>query len=103
MSYSKDEVKQFHFSTLTFGVKNYRGVFIMSESLKARIHALPKDEARLINREAWKQIRVYTPIANRHNNVSIAGNLDIYEDAASHANIAQAVAKETYKVMMGYV
>lgn len=100
--YTKESIKAFAFGALSFSVRNYRGVYFMSDAVKQQIRGLPSEEVRKANREAWKQFRASTRLANRHCNVSISGNDSIYEDAASHADVAQAVAKETYKVMMGY-
>lgn len=100
MCYTKDSVKTFTFGPLAFDVRNWRGVFFMTDKLKERIAAMPLADAKAANREAWKQKRVNTSICNRHHNWSINGNISIYEDASSGEQIASLVCKETYKRMM---
>lgn len=100
MTYTKDSVKAFTFGSLTFSVKNYRGIFIMSDALKARIHAMTVAEAKAANKAAWGVISASNRIMERHNNASIPGNMGIYEEASSDWDIADKVRKETYKRMI---
>lgn len=100
MSYTKDSIVTYTFATVEFRVRNYRGVYFLSDAVKAKIAAMSVEEAKAVNREAWKQKKVNTYIANRHNNWSVSGNISLYEDSASHASVAEQVAKESYKRMM---
>lgn len=97
--YSKNEVRKFVFGPLAFSVRNWQGVFFMSEDLKSRISAMPVADAEAANRAAWKVQRSCTRIANRSCNMSRAGNSDVYFAAAAEAAIAEAVAKQTYRRM----
>lgn len=102
--YTKESTKTYDFGEgilITF--RNYRGVCFLGDHTKTKIHSLSVEAASRVNREAWKQANTNIRIANRHCNVSVSGNMSIYEDAASHAQVAQQVAKESYKVMRGFV
>jgi hypothetical protein len=98
--YTKDSVKTYKFASIEFSVRNYRGVYFLSDNIKAQIAALTLEEAKKVNTEAWKQKRAQGRIVERHCNVSVSENGSIYEEAASHYDVASQIAKESYKRML---
>jgi len=100
--YTKESVKTYKFYCIEFTVRNYRGVFFLSDKTKEQIKQLTPEQAKKVNQEAWKQLRMNKSVANRSCNWSVPGNINTYEEAHSHYDAAQQVAKESYKTMMGY-
>lgn len=94
--YSIETVVGYKFGPLEFKVKNPRGLFFMTDGLKRRISEMTIDDAKEANKEAWKRKRSATSTMKRYNNATIYGN-GIYDDAAGDYQIADAVAKETYR------
>ena len=74
------------------------GVPFLSDKTKERIRALPADELRSINREAWKQRRAAERAMNRYCNVTMYGN-DLYDGHAQLYDVAKAVCTETWKAL----
>lgn len=102
MAYTKDSTKTYTFGKVSFSVKNYRGVYFLSDAVKSSIKELSVANAKVVNKEAWKIYNDCTKIANRCANASVAGNLDLNDEYGSHADVAQQVIKFSYKHMMGY-
>lgn len=99
--FAKNEVRAFTFGPLQFSVKNWHGVFCMSDALKERIASMPASDAEQANKAAWKVKRTTGRITSRTCNMSIAGNGPVYEAAAAEWMIADEVAKQTYRRMQG--
>ena len=102
MSYTKDSTKTYTFGKVSFDVKNYRGVYFLSDSVKSMIKELSVDDAKVANKEAWKKYKDCCKAANRCSNASISGNLSMNDEYGSHADVAQQIIKFSYKRMMGY-
>ena len=67
-----------------------------------KIHNLSKAEAKIVNKEAWKQSKTAINGTYETNNMS-DGKHSLYWSFVYDHNICEQVKKETYKVMMGYV
>lgn len=87
----------FAFGPLAF-TTNGLGVFCMSDKLRARIDAMPTDELRQANREAWRQLRPLVRAANRECNVTQYGWNDKRDFAIE---VCEAVCKATWRAMRG--
>lgn len=98
---ARELINTFDFAGVTLRVKGL-GVYFLSEATKQQIKALPKDQATAVNKAAWKEKRQQCSIANANSNFS-RGNIDMHDIASLRYNVADVVAKETYKRMMGYV
>ena len=92
--------QQYTFGTLTLTFDGL-GVPFLSDKTEALIAQMELSSARAINREAWKQRKQATRIANRHNNMSLSGNAPIYDQAAQHAMVAELICKAAYIRMKG--
>lgn len=79
------------------------GVYFLSERAKSEIGVMSKERAKEVNNAAWKVSKVQCAILNRHCNASIPGNSNIYDVASVRYDVAKAITKLTYRVMMGYV
>lgn len=91
------EVTHFAFGPLTFTTKGL-GVFFMSDKLRERINAMPVDDLRQANREAWRQLRPMQRAAARECNVSRYGWNDKRDFAI---DVCEAVCKATWRAMRG--
>lgn len=100
--YTKESKKTFTFHTVEFTVQNYRGLYNMGDKVRGMIHALSVEDAQKVNKAAWKEVNAAKYIANRHNNWSISGNIETYEEATAMYSVASQVAKESWKRMKGY-
>lgn len=88
-------VNSFVYGPLTFTTKGL-GVFCMSDKLRARIDAMPAEELKQANREAWRQLRPLVRAANRESNVSRHG----WNDKRDHAiEVHESVCKSTYRAL----
>lgn len=85
------------FGPLQFTVEG-RGVFCMSDRLRDRIAAMPADDLRAANREAWRKLRPLVRQANRENNVSVYGWNDSRDQAIE---VCEAVCKATWRAIQG--
>ena len=89
--------------TYTFGTFSVTftglGLPFLSDKAKELIANMPLEDAKVVNKEAWKQRNQATKIANRHSNISINGNMSLYDRNTAHAMVAELVCKETYKRM----
>lgn len=94
----RQETRVFKFGNLEFAVRNPKGVFFMSDALKARIAGMSIADAKVANSAAWKERRQCERIMNRYHNASQYPG--IWDSAAGSYGIAEAVCKETYKRMM---
>lgn len=90
-----DVRSEFAFGPLTFATKGV-GLFCMSESLRARISAMPADDLRKANREAWRQLRPLVRAANRECNVSRYGWNDKRDFAIE---VCESVCKATWAAL----
>lgn len=90
---------EFKFGKIEFNVTGKAGFFTMSETLKNKIQALTKEDARQVNKEAWVMKKSRTAIMNKYNNVTTYGH-ELYDAAYTMYIIADAVAKESYKRML---
>ena len=89
--------------TYTFGTFTITftglGIPFLSEKAKEIIANMTLENALAVNKEAWKQRKQANKIANRHNNISVNGNMSIYDINSAHSMVAELVCKETYKRM----
>ena len=74
--YSKQDTKTFTFGKISFTVKNYRGLYFLSDKVRQDVAKLSKEEAKTANSEAWKQKKLAAKESHAYQNVSIAGNFD---------------------------
>lgn len=91
--------QKYTFGTLTLTFDGL-GVPSLSERTESLIAAMTVENARAVNREAWRQRKAATLLANRHNNMSIPGNSSIYDQCAHQERVAELVCKATYKRMV---
>lgn len=85
----------FVYGPLVFATRGL-GVFCMSDKLRARIDAMPADELKQANREAWRQLRPLVRAANRECNVSRYG----WNDKRDHViDVHESVCKATYRAL----
>lgn len=99
---AKEYVNKFDFAGFEISVKGL-GIFVMSEELKGKIRGLSTSRAKEVNKAAWKEKNKQSKLSEKYCNASIAGNLDKHDIAGLRYDVANSVAKETYKVMMGYI
>lgn len=92
------EKMNFNFGPLAFTVNNYKGLFFMSDTLKARIAEMPLEGAKAANRAAWKMKRDTGKLMNRYANATLYPGM--YDGPSGMYRIADVVAKETYKRML---
>ncbi len=85
----------FAFGPLTFQTKGL-GVFFLSDKLQERIRAMPLDDLRKANREAWRQLRPLVRAAHRETNVSRYGWNDKRDFAI---DVCEAVKKATWAAL----
>ena len=102
MTYTKESTKTYTFGKISFAVKNYRGMYSLSESVKEQIKSLSSEDARVCNKAAWKQSSECIKVSNYSCNWSVPGNTNTYEENSSHARVAEQVAKASYKNFMGF-
>jgi hypothetical protein len=89
-------LNQYTFATLTLTFKGL-GLPFLSDKTKALIAAMPLDEAKAVNRVAWKASKESAHIMNRYCNFSIAGNASIYDHASQRYHAAEHVKRATWK------
>lgn len=68
----------------------------------SKIRSLSTTEAKIVNREAWKQSKQAINGTYETNSMS-DGKHSLYWSFVYDHNICEQVKKETYKVVMGYV
>jgi hypothetical protein len=95
MSTHSDVQNSFAFGPLAFTTSGL-GVFCMSDRLRERIEALPADELRKANREAWRQLRPMVRVAKRESNASRYGWNDQRDFAI---NVCESVCKATWRAL----
>lgn len=91
------EMRKYTFGSLEFNVRNPRGVFVMSEQLKAKISQMTFEEAKAANSAAWKMKRECERGMARYSNVSKYPGL--YDNFCGPYFVADEVRKETWRRM----
>lgn len=67
-----------------------------------KVHSLSISEAKLANREAWRQCKIAISGTHETSNIS-QGKQGFYWEFVYDHNICEQIKKESYKVMMGYL
>lgn len=74
----------------------------LENEIISKIHNLSQIEAKLVNKEAWRQSKQAVEGTHETNNMS-GGKHGLYWSFVYDHNVSEQVKKESYKVMMGYV
>lgn len=74
----------------------------LESEILSQVRSLSENEAKLVNKAAWKLMKDAIEGTHQYNNFS-RGNSSFYWEFVYQHNICEQIKKESYKRMMGYI